>query len=426
MNNTAVVVGTQWGDEGKGKITDFLTSRADVVVRYQGGNNAGHTIVFDNKKYALHLIPSGIFNPKTINVLANGMVINPHALKNELDYLHENNFTNYNLVISDRAHIVMPYHIELDKYYESCMGEKKVGTTHKGIGPAYTDKASRFGIRVCDLFCKQTLKEKITFNLKVKKPMLDACNITYTVDELVEYLSTYKNLFEKFVCDTSTLLQKAYNDNKKVLFEGAQGIMLCIEHGTYPYVTSSSPTASSIPLNAGVNTKYISNVVGICKAYSTRVGEGAFPTEFEDDIARRIRNIGNEYGTTTKRPRRIGWFDSVVVRHSIRVGSVTTLSIMLLDVLSGLEELKICTHYELDGKVIDYVPALINEFERCKPVYISTPGWKEDISQITKFDDLPDNAKIYLNLIEKYCGIDISIFSVGPDRLQTVVINEVL
>lgn len=426
MKNCAVVVGTQWGDEGKGKITDFLTSKADVVVRYQGGNNAGHTIVFDGKKYALHLIPSGIFNKNAVNVLANGMVINPEALKTELEYLHDNGVNDYNLIISDRAHLVLPYHIDLDKFYESSKGQNKVGTTNKGIGPAYTDKAARFGIRVCDLFNEEDLREKLAFSLKVKAPLLEQFGSSYTVDGLVEYLNEYKEIFAKYVGDTSRYLQTAINDNKKVLFEGAQGIMLCLDHGTYPFVTSSSPTASSIPLNAGVNTSFVDSVVGISKAYSTRVGEGAFPTEFEDSVAKTIREVGNEYGTTTGRPRRIGWFDSVVVRHSVRVGSVSTLSIMLLDVLSGIETLKICTHYELNGEVIDYVPAHINDFEKCKPVYIETPGWTEDITSVTSFDELPLNAKNYIKLIEKHCGCDVSLFSVGPDRTQTVVVKEVL
>ncbi len=425
MVKTAVVVGTQWGDEGKGKITDFLAAKADVVVRYQGGNNAGHTIVFDNKKYALHLIPSGIFDKNCINVLANGMVINPKALNDEIQYLHNEGITDYNLLISNRAHIVMPYHIDLDKYYESISGDNKVGTTHKGIGPAYTDKAARFGIRVCDLFDEEVLKEKIVFNLKLKKHMLDECNVSYTVDQLVDYLTPFIELFKKYVDDTSLFLTRQLKAGKKVLFEGAQGIMLCLDHGTYPYVTSSSPTASSIPLNTGINTKYVNNVVGISKAYSTRVGEGAFPTEFEDEIAKNIREVGNEYGTTTGRPRRIGWFDSVVVRHSVRVGSVSSLSIMLLDVLTGIEELKICTHYMLNGEKIDYVPSHINDFDLCEPVYITTPGWSEDITNVSDYEQLPANAKKYLELIEKYCEVSISIFSVGPDRKQTIVVKEV-
>lgn len=426
MGNSAVVVGTQWGDEGKGKITDFLASKADVVVRYQGGNNAGHTIVFDNKKYALHLIPSGIFDKNSTNILANGMVINPEALSNELNYLHSENIKEYNLLISDRAHIVMPYHIDLDKYYESLSGDNKVGTTNKGIGPAYTDKASRHGIRVCDLFDENQLRSKIEFNLKIKGHILKECGKEYTVDGLIEYLSEFIELFKTHATDTSLFLNNAFKSGKKVLFEGAQGIMLCLDHGTYPFVTSSSPTASSIPLNTGVNVKYINDVVGISKAYSTRVGEGAFPTEFEDNIAQTIREVGHEYGTTTGRARRIGWYDSVVVRHSVRVGSVSTLSIMLLDVLSGIEELKICTHYILDGEKIDYVPANINDFARCEPVYITTPGWSEDITKVTSFDQLPVNAKNYLQLIEKYCEAEISMFSVGPDRLQTIVMKEVL
>ncbi|MFV0499127.1 MAG: adenylosuccinate synthase [Bacilli bacterium] len=425
MKNSAVVVGTQWGDEGKGKITDYLASKADVVVRYQGGNNAGHTIVFNDNKYALHLIPSGIFDSSTTNVLANGMVINPDALKQELDYIKSHGFTNFKLKISDRAHIVMPYHIDLDGYYESISNENKVGTTKKGIGPAYTDKASRFGIRVYDLFDEDVLRSKIEFNLKIKKDLLEKCNVNYTVDSLVNYLNNYKEIFQNYVTDTSKFLNDMLSNNKKILFEGAQGIMLCLDHGTYPFVTSSSPTASSIPLNAGISVKYVNNVVGISKAYSTRVGEGAFPTEFEDDISIKIRDIGNEYGTTTGRPRRIGWFDCVVVKHSIRVGSIDTLSIMLLDVLTGISELQICTHYKLNGELIDYVPGYIKDFDKCVPVFIKTPGWTEDITGIKSYEDLPDNAKKYLNLIEKYCNTKISMFSVGPDRLQTVVIKEI-
>lgn len=425
MKNSAVVVGTQWGDEGKGKITDFLAKKADVVVRYQGGNNAGHTIVFNNNKYALHLIPSGIFDENTVNVLANGMVINPQALKEEVDYIKSKGFNDFKLLVSNRAHIVMPYHIDLDGYYESIKGDNKVGTTKKGIGPAYTDKAARFGIRVCDLFDINELRSKIEFNLKIKEDLLAKCGVSYTVDELVKYLEEFTPLFKEFATDTSRYLNESFKDGKKVLFEGAQGIMLCLDHGTYPFVTSSSPTASSIPLNTGVSAKFVDNVVGISKAYSTRVGEGAFPTEFEDEIAKTIREVGHEYGTTTGRPRRIGWFDSVVVRHSVRVGSVDSLSIMLLDVLTGIEELKICTNYKLNGEVIDYVPADINDFDKCEGVYITTPGWTEDITKVTTYDELPENAKKYLKLLEQHCETEISMFSVGPDRVQTVVVKEV-
>ncbi len=426
MYKSAVVVGTQWGDEGKGKITDYLSQECDMVVRYQGGNNAGHTIVFNGKKYALHLIPSGIFAKNKKNVLANGMVINLTALSEEISYIKENGFTDFDLSISDRAHIVMPYHIDLDKYFEQMRGEDKGGTTLKGIGPAYTDKASRVGIRIGDLKFENVLREKIEFNLKIKKPMLDVVAAKYEVDELVNQLLKYYEEIKSYIKDTSILINDYLDSGKKVLFEGAQGVMLCTDNGTYPYVTSSSPTASSIPLNTGVGVSKVNNVVGISKAYSTRVGEGAFPTEFEDEVAANIREVGNEYGTTTGRPRRIGWFDTVVLRHAKRVGSVNTLSIMLLDVLTGVKTLKLCVGYKLNGKKIDYVPGNIEDFENCEPVYIETPGWDEDITKVTSLNDLPKNAKVYLDLIEKYCGMPISIFSVGPDRNQTVMVKEII
>lgn len=417
-----VVVGTQWGDEGKGKITDYLGRKSDVVVRYQGGNNAGHTIVFDNKKYALHLIPSGIFNKDTVNVMANGMVINLAALKQELEYLHENGITDYNLKISDRAHIIMPYHIELDKFYETLKADKNIGTTHKGIGPAYTDKAARFGIRIGDLFCDDLL-DKIDFNVKLKNQILADTGIEFNAKELYNQLLTYKELIKDFVCDTSVYLEEELKANKNVLFEGAQGVMLCLDNGTYPFVTSSSPTASSVPLNAGVNLKYISTVYGVTKAYSTRVGSGFFTTEFEDETAHKIREVGREYGTTTGRPRRIGWFDAVVVSHARRVASVNVLSIMLLDVLTGIDKLKICVAYELDGKKINYVPANISDLERCKPIYVELDGWHEDITSVKSFDELPENAKNYLRTIEQTCELKVGIISVGPDRLQTIEVS---
>ncbi len=426
MIKSAVVVGTQWGDEGKGKITDYLSQKADMIVRYQGGNNAGHTIVFNNNKYSLHLIPSGIFSPEKKNVLANGMVINLEALRTELGYLRENGFEDFDLAISDRAHIVMPYHVDLDKYFEKMRGEAKVGTTLKGIGPAYTDKYSRVGIRIGDLRHEETLLEKIEFNLKTKEAMLKEVGVSYSAVDLKNQLMEYYEEIKDLIEDTSILINQYLDAGKKVLFEGAQGVMLCTDHGTYPFVTSSSPTASSIPINTGVGTNKISNVVGISKAYSTRVGSGAFPTEFEDDIAKVIREVGNEYGTTTGRPRRIGWFDSVVVRHAVRVGSVTTLSIMLLDVLTGIKDLKICIGYKLNGKEIDYIPSSIEDFAKCEPVYITLPGWEEDISSVTSYEMLPENAKNYIKNIEKYCEVDVSIFSVGPDRKQTVMLKEVI
>lgn len=426
--SSVVVVGTQWGDEGKGKITDFLALKADVVVRFQGGNNAGHTIIFQNKKFALHLIPSGIFRSNTINILGNGMVINPEALVEELNMLNKSGITEYNLKISDRAHITLPYHILLDELFESLKDDtKKVGTTMKGIGPTYNDKVSRIGIRVCDFIDKEVFYDKLKDNLEYYNKIFklfgrEELNLDTVFDESMRYAALLKG----FVTDTGVLLNKLLEENKKVLFEGAQGAMLCLDHGTYPFVTSSSPTAASVPLNTGISPSYINEVVGVTKAYSTRVGSGFFPTEFEDDVAKRIRDIGKEYGTTTGRPRRIGWIDTVVLRHTKRVSGLTSISVMLLDVLSGIETLKICVAYKLDGELINHIPASIKDFNRCEPVYIDLPGWNEDITNTSKFSDLPLNAQNYLTKISELSEVELSIFSVGPDRLQTVTLKEIL
>jgi adenylosuccinate synthase len=423
-----VVVGTQWGDEGKGKITDFLAEKADVIVRFQGGNNAGHTIKFDGKKFALHLIPSGIFRQEALNILANGMVINPKAVLEELEMLKLGGVEKFNLAISDRAHIVLPYHIVLDGLFEEIKDDsKKVGTTKKGIGPTYTDKFSRIGIRVCDFIDPVLFLDKLTDNLNYynklfslfgKEPM----DVTAIYDEY----RIYAEKIAPLVKDTSVLLNKAFEEGKKVLFEGAQGALLCTDHGTYPFVTSSSPTAASVPLNTGVSPQYITDVIGITKAYSTRVGSGYFATEFEDEISKQIRNVGNEYGTTTGRPRRIGWIDTVVLRHTKRVSGLTGLSVMLLDVLTGVETLKLCVAYKLDDEIIDYIPASMRDYEACEPIYIELPGWTEDITKTTKFSDLPDNAQQYLNKISELSGVPLCIFSVGPDRLQTIVLEEII
>lgn len=425
--NSVVVVGTQWGDEGKGKITDFLAKEADAVVRFQGGNNAGHTIVFDNKKYALHLIPSGIFRKDTVNVLANGMVINPKALIEELEMLKNGGITDFNLAVSDRAHIVLPYHIQLDGLFEDLKEDnKKVGTTNKGIGPTYNDKTSRIGIRVCDFIDLDVFKDKLQDNLKYynklfklfNKPLIDA-------SEVYNEFKEYSNQIKQYVKDTGLLLNSMLEDGKKVLFEGAQGALLCLDHGTYPFVTSSSPTAASVPLNTGISPKYINEILGVTKAYSTRVGSGHFVTQFEDDISKVIRDVGHEYGTTTGRPRRIGWIDTVVLRHTRRISGITGLSVMLLDVLTGIETLKICVAYKLDGEIIDYIPANMNDFERCESIYIELEGWTEDITKTTSFRDLPVNAQQYLNKICELSNIDLAMFSVGPDRKQTVVLKDV-
>lgn len=423
-----VVVGTQWGDEGKGKVTDFLAEQADVVVRFQGGNNAGHTIVFGGKKYALHLIPSGIFRQDAMNVLANGMVINPKAALEELNMLQQGGITNFQLAISDRAHVVMPYHIEMDALLEDIKApEKKVGTTKKGIGPTYTDKYSRMGIRVCDFVHSAVFYDKLQDHVTFYNTIFKAFGKdTFDADKIYREYCEYAKALQPYVTDTGLLLNQAFEDHKKVLFEGAQGALLCIDHGTYPYVTSSSPTAASVPLNTGISPTYITDVIGVTKAYSTRVGSGYFATEFDDDIAHQIREVGHEYGTTTGRPRRVGWLDTVVLRHTKRVSGLTGISVMLLDVLSGIETLHICIGYELDGKQIDYIPANIDDFSRCKPIYMSVSGWNEDITKTTSFSDLPENAQQYLNIISELVGVPIVMFSVGPDRTQTVVLENIM
>ncbi len=419
--NTTVVVGTQWGDEGKGKITDYLAVNADMVIRFQGGNNAGHTIEFNGGKYALHLIPSGIFNQNTKNVMANGMVINPKALLQEIDILKQAGFNCDNLYISNRAHVVLPYHMEMDGLLEDLKGDNKVGTTKKGIGPCYTDKASRNGIRIIDLLDTEVLRQKLEANVAYNNKVFaafgyEAMDVEAIYNEYVEYGKAIK----KYVTDTSILINNAIDKGENVLFEGAQGVLLCLDHGTYPFVTSSSPTASSVPINTGVAPQKIKTVVGVTKSYSTRVGAGAFPTEFDDEIAHQIREVGREYGTTTGRPRRVGWVDTVILRHTKRVSGITDLSMTLLDVLTGIDKLNICVSYTLDGEEIDYIPADIKQFERCTPNYITVDGWTEDITGVTTYENLPQNARDYLEKISQIVGIPVTFVSVGPDRNQTI------
>ena len=414
---TLVVVGTQWGDEGKGKITDYLAQQADVVVRYQGGNNAGHTIVFNDNKYALHLIPSGIFNPNIMNIMANGMVINVKALIEELDRL---NLKHFNLKISDRAHVVMPYHIDLDKAKEKVL-KAPVGTTHKGIGPTYTDKAARIGIRIGDLINPDLLKEKLKQVLKFKNRELRSYRMpAYKLEALYEEYVAYGERIKPYVTDTSILLNSLIENNKKVLFEGAQGTLLCLDHGTYPFVTSSSPTAASVPTNTGIAPWLVNASIGVTKAYSTRVGGGAFPTELDGDIAHYIREKGNEYGTTTGRPRRVGYLDLMVLKHAKRVGGLKYLAVTLLDVLSGIDELKVCVGYMLDGEEIDYIPSNIHDYEKVTPIYATLQGWQEDIQHVRAYSQLPIQAQNYLKFIEDFLNIKVAIFSIGPDREQTV------
>lgn len=425
--STVVVVGTQWGDEGKGKITDFLAESAEVVARYQGGNNAGHTITIKDKKYKLHLIPSGIFYQRKICVLGNGMVIDPKALVQELEYLHNEGINTDNLRISNRAHIIMPYHLKIDVMEEEIKGINKIGTTGKGIGPAYMDKAARIGIRIADLLDEQEFEKKLARNLEEKNRLFEKYYETegFKKEDILAEYAKYREVIKSYVVDTSKVLNDAIDQGKRVLFEGAQGVMLDIDQGTYPFVTSSNPVAGGVTIGSGVGPTKIHHVVGVSKAYTTRVGDGPFPTELNDDTGNKIREVGKEYGTTTGRPRRIGWFDSVVVRHARRVSGITELSINLLDVLTGIPILKVCKAYEYEGKIIEDFPASLNILKKCKPIYEELPGWNEDITGVQDLNELPVNARHYIERISQLTGIPIALFSVGPNRDQTILVKGV-
>ena len=424
--SSIVIMGSQWGDEGKGKMTDWLAQKADMIVRYQGGNNAGHTIAFNGKTYKLQLIPSGIFEPQKINVIGNGVVVNPKALLSELQMLKDAGVTPSNLKISSRAHLILPYHIQLDIAQEKQRGDQKVGTTHNGIGPAYMDKAARIGIRMCDLLEKDTFATKLKENLAQKNALFEKIydEEPFDFDSLFDEYYEYGQQLKDYVTDTSVLVNEAINAGKNVLFEGAQGIMLDLDHGTYPYVTSSNPVVGGALAGAGVGPQSLTKMVGVCKAYSTRVGEGPFPTELTNETGDWIREKAHEYGTVTGRPRRIGWFDAVAMRHAKRVSGMNCLSLNLLDIFIGLKKVKICTAYMLDGKQIDYYPASLKELERCEPVYEEFDGWTEDISTVTEYDQLPANAKKYLKRIEELTGLQLMTISVGPSREQTITLKD--
>ncbi|EKU48149.1 adenylosuccinate synthase [Staphylococcus massiliensis] len=424
--SSIVVVGTQWGDEGKGKITDFLAEQADVIARFSGGNNAGHTIKFDGETYKLHLVPSGIFYKDKLAVIGNGVVVDPVALLKELDGLNERGVSTDNLRISNRAQVILPYHIRQDELEEERRGDNKIGTTKKGIGPAYVDKAHRMGIRMADLLDKETFEQILKTNLDYKndyfKGMFNAEEIKF--EDIFEAYYEAGQRLKQYVTDTSKVLDDAFQSDERVLFEGAQGVMLDIDHGTYPFVTSSNPVAGNVTVGTGVGPTFVSKVIGVCKAYTSRVGDGPFPTELFDEDGNHIREVGREYGTTTGRPRRVGWFDSVVLRHSRRVSGITDLSINSIDVLSGLDTVKICTAYELDGEEITEYPANLNTLKRCKPIFEELPGWKEDITGCRTLEELPENARRYLERISELCNVHISIFSVGPDRNQTNMLEK--
>lgn len=421
---TVAVVGSQWGDEGKGKVIDFLATQADVVIRGQGGNNAGHTLVVDGKKFALRLIPSGILNPNTINVIGNGIVFDPKGFFEEIEMLESNGICTKNIKISDRAHIVFPYHKELDGLAEEARGDNKIGTTKKGIGPCYMDKTERSGIRVCDLMNKEVFAKKLKLQIEAKNKIVTGVyekEAMFDFDEVYNEFIVYAEKMKPYVDDTTVIVYDAIKAGKKVLFEGAQGTLLDLDLGTYPFVTSSHPISGGFAVGAGVGPNMIKDVVGIVKAYTTRVGEGPFVTELFDETGDRIRTQGHEFGTVTGRARRCGWFDAVIVKYAARVNGLTSISFMLLDVLTGFDKIKICTAYKMGDKIIDNFPASLEDLAKCEPVYEELDGWHEDITNVENFDDLPENAKKYVARIEELIDVNIDLVSVGPNRTQTII-----
>lgn len=424
-----VVLGAQWGDEGKGKMTDYLAEKAHVVVRFQGGNNAGHTVEVGDKQYKLHLIPSGILYENKLNIIGNGVVVDPEALLEEINYLEELGvkITPDKLVISDRAHVIMPYHKVLDALKEKARGNNSIGTTGKGIGPCYTDKFERCGIRICDLLNKVVFKEKLTENIALKNQY-----ITKVYEgEPLEFKDIYEKYLEyaakirPFVKDVSVVLNHQMEEDKNILFEGAQGMLLDIDYGTYPFVTSSNTTAGGVSSGAGIGPNKINDVVGIAKAYTTRVGKGPFPTELSDDIGQWIRENGHEYGVTTGRARRCGWLDLVILKTAARVSGLTSFVVTKMDTLAGLSKIKVCVGYEFNGEVIDYFPASLDDLAQCKPVYEEMEGWGDDIKGAKTYEELPPSAKKYLKRIEEFTGVKISIVSIGPRRDETIEVNNI-
>lgn len=427
--STLVVLGAQWGDEGKGKITDYLSEKADMVVRYQGGDNAGHTVEIGDNQYKLHLIPSGIFYSNKICVIGNGVVVNPKSLLEEIKYLNEKGITTENLRISDRAHIIFPYHIKLDQLEEEKKGVLKIGTTVKGIGPCYRDKVDRTGLRMCDIFYTGLFEQNLRKNIKEKNEIIKKLYDAEVLDEdqIVEEYMGYLNQLKKYVVDASVLINDIMDADKKVLFEGAQGTLLDLDFGTYPYLTSSHPISGGVPIGAGISPFRLKNALGVVKAYTTRVGKGPFPTELHDETGNAIREKGHEYGTTTGRPRRCGWLDTVMIKYAARINGLTSLAVTRLDTLGGFEKLKICNGYELDGQIVTDFPASLETLARCSPVYEDLNGWnEEEMNGVTKFDELPENAKKYIYRIGQLTGVKVSIVSIGPKRDQTIIREEVL
>ncbi len=418
-----IVVGTQWGDEGKGKIIDILASRADVVVRSQGGNNAGHTVVNNGETYKLHLIPSGILYPETLCLIGAGVVLDPKDFIGELDGLEARGISTANLKIDPRAHIVMPWHITLDGLSEEFRGGSDIGTTKRGIGPTYMDKYERCGIRMYDLVHPEVLAAKIKSTGTLKNKIITEVygGQAFDLDAVTAEYTEYGKRLLSYMEDVSVLTFDAHKEGKTIMFEGAQATLLDIDFGTYPYVTSSHPLSAGVCVGTGVGPKVISDVIGVAKAYTTRVGKGPFPTELDDEIGDQIRTVGGEFGTTTGRPRRTGWFDAVIVRHSVRVNGLDSLAINKLDTLSGLDTLKMCVAYKMpDGTVTENFPPTLEGLDGCVPVYEEFPGFGEDISKCRNFDELPENCKTYIARLEELVGCHVRFIGVGPDRTQII------
>ena len=422
MSNT-VLFGSQWGDEGKGKIIDVLTMDADWVVRYQGGNNAGHTVEIGSEKYVLHLTPSGILREECKCVIGNGLVVDIIGLKQELENLNNRGVNLKNRIfISDRAHIVFPYHKELDGAKEMKLDENgKIGTTKRGIGPAYSDKADRIGIRIGEIK-ELDFEDRVRKSAEIKnEQLIHLGSNPIDIDLMMDQIKQAVEYLKPFICDTLPLLYNAIQQNEKILFEGAQGIMLDVDFGSYPFVTSSNTGAGGVASGAGIPPQSINRVIGIIKAYTTRVGGGPFPTELTDNIGKHIAKVGHEFGATTGRPRRCGWFDAVVARYAVMVGGVSEWALMKIDVLDNLKVIKVCTKYEIDGNEINYLPGNINKFSSCKPIYVELPGWQEPTTDCKSWEDLPKNAKNFIVYIEEITKVKVSIISVGPKRSSTII-----
>ena len=424
--SSIILIGTQWGDEGKGRFVDFLAEKAKLVVRYQGGDNAGHTVETGGKTYKLHLIPSGIFYKDKINVIGSGVVVNPLALKKEMEMLDAEKIDYSGLKISARAQVIMPWHIELDKIYEEQLGDDAIGTTCKGIGPAYMDKAERTGIRICDLLDEDVLESKISTACKRKNDLLVNFYNRKAFDpkKIIEDYKEYAELLKPYIVDAANLIHTHLEKKENILFEGAQGTLLDQDMGTYPYVTSSHPIAGGVCVGTGVGPTYIDKVLGIAKAYTTRVGAGPFVTELNDETGEAIREKGHEYGATTGRPRRCGWLDAVILKYSARINGLTHLAVSRMDTLSGFEKVKICVGYKKGQEITDVFPVKWEDLDSYEPVYEIMDGWTGDISHIRKFEDLPENAQKYIIRIEELTKVPVVMLGVGAAREQAIVREE--